>query len=93
MENKTQTAVEWLAKQLELYGDPQYCEIKWNELDELIQQAKEMELKQTEKKDSVISQIDLELSLIEDYAKGEVGNAITTLRKKISNYYEENNYE
>ena len=88
-----QTAVEWLKLQLEEYGDPQYCELTWKELDELCEQAKEMELKQTEQKDSVISQIDLELSLIEDYAKGEVGNAITTLRKKISNYYEENNYE
>lgn len=37
-----QTSIEWLAKELELYGDPQYCEIKWNELDELIEQAKEM---------------------------------------------------
>jgi len=53
---------------------------------------KEME-QQSEQKDSVISQIDLELSLIEDYSKGEVGDAITTLRKKISNYYTENNYE
>ena len=88
-----QTAIEWLKLQLEEHGDPQYCELTWKELDELCEQAKEMELKQTEQKDSVISQIDLELSLIEDYAKGEVGNAITTLRKKISNYYEENNYE
>lgn len=54
---------------------------------------KEIEQQQSEQKDSVISQIDLELSLIEDYAKGEVGDAITTLRKKISNYYTENNYE
>lgn len=90
MENKKQTAVEWFANALyekfEMKGDGRV-------IDDLLEQAKEMELKQTEQKDSIISQIDLELSLIEDYAKGEVGNAITTLRKKISNYYEENNYE
>ena len=90
MENKKQTAVEWFANALyekfKMKGDGRV-------IDDLLEQAKEMELKQTEQKDSVISQIDLELSLIEDYAKGEVGNAITTLRKKISNYYEENNYE
>lgn len=86
MENKKQTAVEWLTAQI-WKREPLEHERK------VIEQAKEIELKQIEQKDSVISQIDLELSLIEDYAKGEVGNAITTLRKKISNYYEENNYE
>lgn len=38
-----QTAVEWLGKELESYGDPQFCEIEWEQLDLLIQQAKEME--------------------------------------------------
>lgn len=46
MENKKQTAVEWLKKELEEYGDPQYCELTWNELDELCEQAKEMEKQQ-----------------------------------------------
>jgi hypothetical protein len=46
---------------------------------------KEIEQQQSEQKDSVISQIDLELSLLDD--------AITTLRKKLYNYYTENNYE
>jgi hypothetical protein len=41
-----QTAVEWLGKELESYGDPQFCEIKWEQLDSLIQQAKEMEKEQ-----------------------------------------------
>ena len=45
MENK-QTAVEWLKLQLETYGDPQYCELTWKELDELCEQAKEMEKEQ-----------------------------------------------
>jgi hypothetical protein len=40
---KTQTAVEWLAKELESYGDPQNCEIMWEDLDSLVEQAKEME--------------------------------------------------
>ena len=38
-----QTAVEWLGKELESFGDPQFCKIKWEELDSLIQQAKAME--------------------------------------------------
>ena len=38
-----QTAVEWLGKELESYGDPQFCKIEWKTLDLLIQQAKEME--------------------------------------------------
>ena len=41
-----QTAVEWLGKELESYGDPQFCEIEWEQLDSLIQQAKEMEKEQ-----------------------------------------------
>ena len=45
MESK-QTAIEWLKLQLEEYGDPQYCELTWKELDELCEQAKEMELAQ-----------------------------------------------
>jgi hypothetical protein len=43
MSNKQQTAVEWLSKELESYGDPQFCEIEWKQLDSLIEQAKEME--------------------------------------------------
>lgn len=43
---KKQTAVEWLKLQLETYGDPQYCELTWKELDELCEQAKAMEREQ-----------------------------------------------
>ena len=39
------TAVEWLSKKLESYGDPQYCELEWKELDLLIKKAKAMEKK------------------------------------------------
>lgn len=45
MENK-QTSVEFIKLKLEQYGDPQYCEITWVELDELINQAKQMEKEQ-----------------------------------------------
>lgn len=38
-----QTAVKWLNEQLEGYGDPQMCEISWQELDELIQNALKIE--------------------------------------------------
>jgi hypothetical protein len=41
-----QTAVEWLAEKLEEYGDPQFCEIEWEQLDSLIKQAKEIEKEQ-----------------------------------------------
>jgi len=41
-----QTAVSWLSKELESYGDPQFCEIEWKQLDSLIEQAKEMEKQQ-----------------------------------------------
>jgi hypothetical protein len=40
------TTVEWLGKELESYGDPQFCKIEWEQLDSLIQQAKEMEKQQ-----------------------------------------------
>ena len=44
-----QTAVEWLAKALENYGDPQVCEINWKDLDSLVEQAKQMEKEQISK--------------------------------------------
>ena len=40
------TAVEWLGKELESYGDPQFCKIEWEKLDSLIQQVKEIEKNQ-----------------------------------------------
>jgi len=40
------TAVEWLKKEFESYGNPQYCELKWENLDELILQAKDYERNQ-----------------------------------------------
>ena len=40
------TAVEWLAKELESYGDPQIFKITWEDLDSLVNQAKEMEKQQ-----------------------------------------------
>ena len=41
-----QTAVEWLGKELESYGDPEFCKIEWEQLDSLIEQAKAMEKEQ-----------------------------------------------
>ena len=41
-----QTVVEWLGKELESYGDPQFCKIEWEQLDSLFEQAKEMEKEQ-----------------------------------------------
>jgi len=36
-----QTSTEWLSKELESYGDSQFCKIEWEALDALIQQTKE----------------------------------------------------
>ena len=41
-----QTAVEWLVKELESFGDPGSCKIKWEQLDLLIAEAKEIEKEQ-----------------------------------------------
>jgi hypothetical protein len=43
-----QTAIEWLSKELESFGDPNMCELTWEELDSIIEQAKEMETSQLE---------------------------------------------
>jgi hypothetical protein len=40
------TSIEWLAKELESHGDPQYCELEWKTLDLLLNQAKEMHKKE-----------------------------------------------
>lgn len=41
--DKQLTGVEWLAKELESYGDPQCCKITWEDLDSLVEQAKQMD--------------------------------------------------
>ena len=47
--NMKKTAVEWIGKELESYGDSQFCKIEWEQLDSLIKQAKAMEKEQKEK--------------------------------------------
>ena len=42
------TSIEWLAKELESHGDPQYCELEWKTLDLLLEQAKEMHKQEIE---------------------------------------------
>jgi hypothetical protein len=42
-QNKQQTAVEWLAEQIECFGNKHELQMSWTTLDELYQQAKEME--------------------------------------------------
>ena len=49
-----QTAVEWLVKELESYGDPQICKITWEDLDSLVEQAKAMEKEQMNKNTNFI---------------------------------------
>ena len=43
---KKQTAVEWLKDTLESFGNKHELLMSWNTLDELIEQAKEMEKEQ-----------------------------------------------
>jgi hypothetical protein len=64
-----QTAVEWLAKELESYGDPQFCELEWEQLDLLITQAKELEKQQIIKAvyDSMGTNIDPNIGRAEQY--------------------------
>lgn len=71
--NKNQTAVKWLEQ--EFVKLEQTIGVH-GKMYELIEQAKEME-------QEILDDIDFDLTMIEDYAKGEVGEAITKLRKKI----------
>jgi hypothetical protein len=43
---KQQTAVEWLQKQLECFGNKHELQMSWATVDELLEQAKEMEKEQ-----------------------------------------------
>ena len=70
---KQQTAIEWLMDKL-----PHSIESWYSKQ---IEQAKEMEKQQ---KKNMLMDIDTDLSLIEDFAKGELGNNITELRIKIA---------
>jgi len=74
MESK-QTAIEWLKLQLEEYGDPQYCELTWKELDELCEQAKQMEENQ------------IRLSYVDGFVDGDTDRR---LYKDSKVYYNEN---
>ena len=76
MENKKQTAVEWLVEQY----DKSFILKVNNVMTSIIEQAKAMEV-------NFITEIDHRLSVIEDYAKGEAGDEITKLRKYISENY------
>jgi len=74
-----QTAVEWLSERL-IRMIPTINPIYKKDIDTYLQQAKEMEKEQ-------IMDIDYRLSVIEDYAKGEVGDEITKLRSELEEYY------
>jgi hypothetical protein len=73
-----QTAVEWLASEINSRGPKENNPPQW--LQELYDKAKEMEKQQ---RNSLLLDIDIELAKIEDYAHGDVGSAITELRGKI----------
>lgn len=56
------TAVEWLKSNLETFGDPEVCTIRWEDLDSLMLQAKQMEKEQ----------------IIDSYKKGEIQGVRST---------------
>lgn len=71
---KKQTAVEWLIEEIEIG-------LSENDMKNAFKKAKAME---REQKEDVLIDIDIDLALIEDCAKGELGNSITELRIKIA---------
>lgn len=75
-----QTAVEWLYNHLFPTKLDASTEEEWNKIDAIFEQAKAMERQQQK---DILMDIDLDLAMIEDYAKGELGNNITKLRVKI----------
>ena len=64
------TSVEWLAKELESYGDPGYCKLEWETLDLLVQQAKEME------KDQIMGAYQADVPMCSDGDAEEYYNTI-----------------
>jgi hypothetical protein len=64
------TAVEWLVKELESYGDPGYCKLEWETLDLLVQQAKEME------KDQIMGAYQADVPMCSDGDAEEYYNTI-----------------
>jgi hypothetical protein len=74
-----QTAVEQLEKEI-LRPSNGMTLLSNGYIKELFVKAKEEEKQQ---RDNLLLDIDIELAKIEDYAHGEVGNAITDLRGKI----------
>jgi hypothetical protein len=78
MESKV-TAVEWLVNRWKKLQSKQE-KMTWNQIIQITELAKELEKEQ-------IIDIDYRLSVIEDYAKGEVGDEITNLRKYINETY------
>ena len=54
MENNKQTAVEWLIEQLECFGNKHELQLSWATVDDLVEQAKEMEKEQIMKAAKVI---------------------------------------
>ena len=71
---KKQTAVEWLIEEIEIG-------LSENGMKNAFKKAKAME---REQKEDMLIDIDIDLALIEDCAKGELGNSITELRVKIA---------
>jgi len=57
-----QTAVEWLQEELECFGNKHELQMSWTTLDELLEQAKEMEKQQI---------VDFGYDIAEDLACGK----------------------
>ena len=79
---KEQTAVGWLVEQL-----TPSISLQQKHIDDLKEKAKAMDRQQQK---DILMDIDLDLAMIEDYAKGELGNNITELRVKIDKLLQRN---
>lgn len=74
-----QTAVSWLAKQLEDYGEPHKLELTWEDLDSLVKQANEMFEQQT---------IKFTEEFVENFTYGNYDGEVCQ-SKEIAEYYNE----
>jgi hypothetical protein len=77
---KQQTAVEWLVEQLEYFGNKHELQVSWATVDELFEQAKQME------KEKMIDAIIF--SEREHYIRGECWPTQTVI-DKAERYYNE----
>jgi hypothetical protein len=76
------TSIEWLKQEFQKYGSPSSCEMLWSTFDELIEEAQEMERKQT---------IDFANSFAKDYIGFDSVSADPNAASSAEYYYNQIN--